>query len=1439
MPSKGMISRAFKSDQIAVTSTINHILCVPHRYVSTRDPLDPEHTVNDWLYWIADPWAECLALDIETSLNVFNPDLAAEDLVYLHALRAGTAAAPEPYVRPRRKQSRPRKQQQPKKNGIVEPATTDMAKQPLKEKATNAAPRATALDMAPNQQTIAPEKRTTRGGDRTMRYSRLQTTGKKGKGAYPKRTAKNGKPARETPQKVSALYNNEILYRLNRYEIRPLYEFGRQGGAERIGPDIIRISLDKDPTLILRDLMPGGLLTFVSDDAQTETIVHVPSWVYEYFEYNEPGVAYLGHEAFYVWYPLEVDARDAEHYKTYLSVVSRIDHIERLIRDRRMTGEIRRQLVNVQDSLIELTLFMMDNEMYTDRELLCPMWPATLSSARMHRIKETLPSGRAVLLQLANDSPAAIEASRAIRVETTRLRFHGKELGIDWKALPKDGTFLGEYGQDYSTIWHLGLVPDLSAFVEFVGMTGQRDKHDIPFDDPDVRDIIDVLQKACPSPLSRRDCSGLLRGKIKEKPLLYSIFYKMTIASLCGFYNFDRRATSFHLRSAVWRNFILDECDPEDFLSWMNAQRTLNVAGLAESEVFHKQLTVLSIISEYFFFLVKSLPQVYEYMTTNFYGARIIQNLFDAMDEYRSTMDNCLYGESSEWEHFQNNNELYAMHVNDKVARTKLSAAFNSPFTEYDAHFSNITGSKYDQTCFLPNSMMYCIIRFLVESLFQYTELFDLARISNLRKFLEVPYLWVCRGGDERDTIESIVVSIASGQISVYSGTIALAIRSRVLLIPTKYRGNNEGYAKELLCKIFASIMYTRLVPAYGSAPWEAFGMPSFDWLLNIYCGPRHTAWTDFRGEFYRAHGVQTIWSKAPCRCSYCRAVDLGPRPVLGDQDALQEAARRQYRRFQEMHANNELAEFFFGHRVCHISEALLGCAYHYRLLYMHRITHVPFTQHVVALLEGIMLDLKDTPRMQRISAAITEEERRFIALLVASTDPATVGLWPLLDPPLQCEYHSIVQLIRAKNLYTTNTSTSHVKTVLDAIAAERGRDLVIIYLFFNELFIRQSTRFFALPLSWTQAQIKAIEAKYTPLLHGSKIPRRVGMYYYCKIHGDFKAPIVTRRCGELLESDPQYQTSIGTTNFAVNPGTADVFCRTTAINPGKNRALVRSAISLPGATVPTGPRPEGDATRPIPKMRVINGTRVMKVTESLTQKGKQRRSKMTRLQSLNNMCIHPNTHVQMIGNMLVTYNRRIILCPRCATPMVFNRAAFDGFGLNCGQCTLSRARAMPTRISDFMLFTCILCAKRTKYYRCHEIHCVSVVDDTNPRGAARRDIYLCPTHFATPELEHNIESMTLGMLKKALACEVVFVRYTSEDMALTFGLMMAHTMAENMRYQGRPGENGRHHDKERVRPKALITYEFKSYPRYVMRPEYVDLARYRRASEYDDDDNT
>ena len=1470
-----MICRAFKSDRTTIVSSPQRILCVPHRFVSSKDPLDPECTSNEWLYWIADPWSECILRDIDSGTNVFQCDISKDDLVFLCSLRVQPLPANKDVViEDDDEEEQPSTDVQPSKPKepavqTKKPAVSASRKRGSAASTKKAAPQPDNglpdLNTAPNQTPIAPEKRTTRSGDRTMRYSRLQSTSKKGKGkgSYPKRTTKTSKTGQEAQQRTSALYNNELLYRLNKFEVRPLFEFGRSGGMDRLGADILRAPMDCDPTLILRELLPDGLLVLENDDGHSETAIRIPSWVYEYFEYDSPGKAYLGYDSpFYVWYPLEVEECDAEHYRTYLSVVSRIDYIERLIRDRRLTGNVRREFVNIQNSLIELTIFMSDSSMFTDRELLCPMWPV-LGHGRIRSENLVLPSGRIVCLQLANDSPNAIEAARVIRDETTRMRLYGKELGIDWKSLPKDGTYLGEYGQDYASVWHLGLVPDLSAFVEFVGMTGQRDKHDIPFDDPVVRDIIDILQKACPSPLSRRDCSGLLRGKIRDKPLLYSIFYKMTIASLCGFYNMERRATSFYLRSAVWRNFILDECDPDDFLSWMNAQKTMNVAGLAESELFHKQLTMLSIISEYFFFLIKSMPQVYEYMTNNFYGARIIQNLFDAMDEFRATMDNCLFGESTEWEHFQNNNELYAMYVNDKAARTKLSAAFNSPFTEYDAHFSNITGSKYDQTCFLPNSMMYVIIRFLVESLFQYTELFDLSRVAGLRKYLEVPYLWVCRGGDERDTIESIIVAIAYGQISVYSGTIALAIRSRVLLIPERYRDNNEGYTRELMCQIFSCILQERLATAHGKSPWTLFNMPSFEWVLQVYCGPRRSVWTDYRGEFYRAHGVQVVWSKTACRCSCCRSEYRGSKSI-DDPEVMAIAARLQYRRFQEMHSNNELAEFFFGHRVSYISETMLDCAYHYRLLYMYRIAHVPFVQHVVPLMEGIMLDLKDTPRMQRISAAITEEERRLIALLVAASDPSNIGLWPLLDPPLQCDYRNILQLIRAKNLYTTNTSTSHVKTVLDTMAAECGRDFLIVYLFFNELFIRQSTRFFALPLSWTRSQIKAIKTKFAArlVLPDSKLSRRIGMYYYCKIHGDFKAPLVTRRCGELMEYDPQYQTSIGTTNFAVNPDSSFVYCRTTAINPGKYRPVIRSAISLPGTTTsnhrheygaaaifedyedPAGAAP-GTArnaanTAPQPtsasaaKPRIVNGTKTTRVTGSLTQKGKQRRSKMTRLQSLNNMCIHRNECFQMIGNMLVTYNRRIILCPRCATPMVFNRAAFDAFGLNCGQCTLAMARALPTRLSDFMMFTCTLCARRSKYYSSHDIHCLSVRDDTDFRHVAQRDIYLCASHFATVDLERHLDSMTISMFKKAVAGELVFIKYVSEDQALTFGLMATHTMVDNLRFQGQTMANGRPMPSERIGQRALITYGFRVRRRIDIRKEYADLDLYRYTNEYE-----
>ena len=1409
---KGMVSRAFRAKDVPIVASGKGLLCVPHQSVCSRDPLDPVNSTDNHRFWIADPWAEYIALNIENGVNIMNADLTREDLVFLRAPRLAPSA---------------------NKN---------------------------ASDRPPRRTANTSEKRYVHPVDRSRRFARLQTGTRRGtrasKNVFSRRlankraqaapvpvagaphdsapvsgtksSATSVKPIRETIDRANALYNNELLYCINRFEIRPLFEFGRHGAVQQLAPHIMQVPLDNDPTILLRRLMPGGVLNLESADGVAECRV-IPPWVYEYFIPTEPGALYRGHDFAYVWYPIEIDPLDALHYRTYMSVVSRIDYIERLIRDPRLTGNVRRQLVSVQDSYVMLTCFMMANEVYTDLEL----WSPFVGEGVPHESKNvTLPSGKSVQVEVPRIGSHVRTASYDLRIETVWLQLFGHEHGMDWKTVPGDGSTLAEYGPDYSNIWHLGLVPNLSAFIEFIGMTGERDKYDIPFDDPDVRDILDILQKACPSPLSRRDCSGLLRGKIRDKPLLYSVFYKMTIASLCGYYNMDRRATSFYLRSAIYRNFIFDECDPNDFLEWMNGQETVDISGLDNPpEVFHKQFTTLSIISEYLFFMIKSLPHVHTHMTNNFYLSRIMQNLADTMDEFRTTMDCCLYGEDVEWEHFQNNHERYSMFARDKRARSKLTAQGSSLYTEYDAHFVNLSGSKYDFTRFLSNPMMYCIIRFLIESLYQRPTAFDLGRIAMLHDYLEVPYLWVCRGGRESDTLESVISDVTEDKMTIYSAVMALAIRAEVLLIPASMFSKPKQYTRHLMCKITSCLLRRPLVAQYGDQPWKLFGFDSFAEVLRLYTGPGHSAWTDFRAEFYEAHGVRAVWYNKPCSCSFCK----GERNNLGDQwnDRLQ------YRRFQQMHCDNELAPLFFGHRVNRITEDMMSAAYHYRLQYMYRVTHMPFVQYMVLVMEGIMLEVKNKPHVQRASDAITEEERRLVAMYANSGDQNNISMWVLLLPPIECEARNIIQMIRVKNLYTTNSNTSHVRSILRAMVDECCRDFLLLYMFYYELLIRQSTRFFALPLSWTQMQLRAIERKYKEFFSGSPrqpLSSRVGVYHYCPIHGDFKASVVHRRCGELPEFDAQYQIAIGTTNFAADVERDLVYCRTAVVNDFKQRNRVRAAISLPGTTVGNRERRYGavsmfevnkdgapdqqaeydqddddddEAQAPVAtekrprkrvKKEVASNAAAAAANVQPPQPPVQRRSKITRLQSLHSMCTKPNIQIQMIGSMLVTYNRRIILCPRCANPLIYNRSAFDMFGINCGQCTLQEARMLPVRISDFLFFTCILCAKRSRFYDAHEINCVSVINDTLARQRPLCDVYLCERHMASKELEQHLPNMTLSMLRKAAAGYLVLVEQTPDGRATIFGLTVAHAH-NNIVHWRVP---------DRLSRKAATTYEFR-----------------------------
>ncbi len=1430
-----MVSRAFRNARALVAGP-QGFLYVNNGFVSHRDPLDP-FLGNRFAFWKADPWAEVIGIQAADGFNLMEHDLKSEELVYLRNPRQAPTKNSSDWLS--EFIGHPKSQDaSDTENGYVGPLDQPLD---MDSSAVNSEKQIPAagerLSQAVTKRMVWPNNM---GLPPVETYKRLRETTFSVEVANSNTGVslngnRNGRMRLKRNKRASvhnvrtALYNNEVHQKLNKFEVRPMFHFGNSIPArERLTEGVWQFPVDSDPTLTLRAFMPGGAVKLLGGTCYEETI-QVHSWAYEYFDWRQPGALYLGPDAHYVWYPKEVANEDVPFYQTYLSVVSRIDYIERLIRKPGLPVDICNALVSVQDSFIELTEFMMANDMYTDRELLCPM-PLGETVAK---VPFTMPSGENITLKIGTTNAGRVQSCADLRALTYQVRAMGDLIGMNWKDIPKDGSFLAEFGPDYAYVWHMGLLPNLSMYVEFLGIPNERERQDWPYDDKEFVAMVGFLKKAAWIPLSRRDWSGLLWSIIKLYPLIYSVLYKMVIASLGGYYrnkhNASGEPTSFYVRAAVYRNFIINECPQEDFLSWLNAQETTRQTFLG-TELFHRQYTMTTLLNEYMVWLMSMLPYLKDYMDENFYGRTLTRNITDTMNEYRATMTASLFGFGNEWERFQGNHERYAKVLYDKQSRSILNKC-SIPYTEYDNHFINLSGCKYDQSRFLSEAYMSCAIRALMESMRNRPHLFDAARLRLMRRYLEVPVLWACRNwresagdkGEQRedaeksyimmvdiaaasnghiyDTVESIAEGVLSKRLSVHVAVSAYAIRASLLLVPDNLQDNHKEHLRNLMEGLFCTVLRQEYHKKYGKRPWRLLRRNSFEDMLAVYCGPLHTVSTDFREEFKDAHGISMVYGYGPCICQYC----------LAEPQNRKTAGYNAYRKLQDLHRDNSLAQFFFGHRITHIGETMFCMAYQHRLDFMYRPAKVSFTQFMVMQMEIIMLPLSKDPRMMRMKEAITETERRFIATIVASCNLNELGLTFLLDPPLRIQKRNLWTLLQIKNLYTSHTYPSHVYNALLDMANSSCRDFLIIYLVFNERLIRLSTRFFSLPPDWTEGQIDALRKKYSSVFEpaGQPFSCRVGEFFYCPIHGDFKRPVITRTRGELREFNAQFRDSIGVTNSALEVSTEKIYCRCSVITGSRQRE--GSSSVLPGVNtdgmrhvydsanifgpefdegqnaeaggeegdyVPASSKKKGQFTAILPVVGALedfDGTATIK--EKLTSKGKVRRSKKTRLSSVHNMCTMPNLRVNMIGVMLVNNRRRIMLCPRCATPMVYNRHSCDAFGANCGQCTLAEARLLPTNLSDFLRFQCVLCKDGSKLYPAKSVDCYSVIDDSVAGCRTRTDVYLCPEHSKIEHIDRYMPKFTLGMLKRALDCKLVLVERNKDTGAVLFGLRICHTI--------------------------------------------------------------
>ena len=1302
IPVKGAVSEAV-CNGLAVT--INKTLCVADHNCRTIDPLDPD-TRNPDAFWIADPTAHTIAQDIEFSGL---PSTVPLDQLF------------------RLPMSMKERRVCASTSGV---ASTKAARKPDADVPLSPPPpiNLTAEDQTLehllNENATVIDSGTTIGLGKSWSKTNTRTRRKRKTTADPKETAN--------------ISNIEIREEANKFVLQPLFEFGRYGRVHNLLNIATVYPTHIDPVVLLENHMPNGNIPLANGESVT-----VPEWVYGYFDHSEPGALYLGHDHYYTWYPVEVDQADASLYTAYLSVVSRVHFLERLIMSNNVPLVIRKILTTIQDSYHRLIDFMDVRNMYTDEELLSP---ATFDFVP-EREPRVLPSGKQITVRVSRFSPQNAECAASMRVLIKYCRAYGARLGIDWHSLGPDDSYIGVYGPNFEDTFHMGSLPNLLSLLEYVGMINDKDKHDIPFADQNLRKVIEILQKAGMNPLRRRDCNGMIRESLPydKNPIAYNVFYQIVVASMCGYYPHNTYCTSFYLRNTVHRSFVIGTPKELNFRMWMNAQYVANPAG-TEAKIFHRCYAIVSIIQEFVYFMIESTPSLCQAMGDNFYSDRIMNNLFRSMDEYRRLLDSCVYGRGPRWERFQQFNDLYTTTKINRKLRSKLDSKPLIPlYTMYDRHFLNLSSNTFNHQAFLSPALAHFVIRFFVESLYQAPERYLVGAAPGLEAYLCVPYLWVCKGGSDTDTVTTIVTRILVDQISTYSAIAALVLRPEVLRLPADSDTSPEAYAESILRTLFKAVLPKHL--DFTDDLWYIlYGQCSFEQLLDVYTGPSRTVCSDFRENYYTLHGVHLVRDNVMCNCPHCCSLD-NPRQA--------------YRELQDLFHHAKMGDYFFSGMLNYMAENLLYATYQYRVKYMFRMSNLPFVPHMVWQMETLLLERKNDVEFRAALNSVTEEERRYVAFLVASSNPNTIGLEKLMDVPLCASVSNTTILIMAKNMYNTWSSTAHPKNLVRMFADESPRDFALYFMFFSEIFNRTSTKFYVLPANILRRQLVAIRNRYADQITNGRIPDRVGSYYYCHLHGNLKAMVVTRFCGEVRTRDRRFETSLGTTNYAVDPASDEIFCRSSigsAIDDTNENQRGRAPDN-----------PEAPAIQNL--MNSCNAVEAFsRATTTKNPKEKtERKSKLVRLRIIDNMCNAPIKRLCMVGNLMCSFNTKTILCPNCATPMTFNAYAFDAYGLNCGQCTLVRARETPIYLTDFLRFACIFCPKNSKLYRASEVFCYDVIDDTHPGVRYKRDVYMCRTHHV-PDFDEFASELYMSMLLKVLDAGIVLLHQDDDFVAHEFG---------------------------------------------------------------------
>lgn len=439
------------------------------------------------------------------------------------------------------------------------------------------------------------------------------------------------------------------------------------------------------------------------DGAQT-----VPDWLLSGFEPMDE--LYRGGDFYYVWYPLDLNARPATDrhttYRVYTALVNRIDAMERLIQHKQLPLDVRRALVMFQDMHQMLCLFMTVYAVFCDQELELPAvfgtldpvmetldWALVLRKRRdrvlaREQAEDTLDNNR--VLKESVMARASVwaqyrhmgedcETLDSVPDEMREFRADCKNLFANRKS-DHDGSFLDVFYPSYEFVFHEGELPDLSVIVRHSGLFGEETLSDIPFEDPDMLSLRNLIAKSLPLPMRPREIDAICAERCEENELVNYCMQRMTFATLGGYYG-QCTPTSFYVRNFLYRWFQF--CPPylDQFCSWLYGHKRMALDGKTVIDVIHKEL-VLHIIKEYLVNIVYQMPDVSEHLSKYRWFGEMTFEMHEALETMRETIDDSLYGNGERWLRFERRYFKYVSeHENQRIShnlKPRLGDFWNS-----------------------------------------------------------------------------------------------------------------------------------------------------------------------------------------------------------------------------------------------------------------------------------------------------------------------------------------------------------------------------------------------------------------------------------------------------------------------------------------------------------------------------------------------------------------------------------------------------------------------------------------------------------------------------------------------------------------------------------------------------------------------------------------